>query len=272
MADFGANGRYCIDTDGSSSLHCGLATGCHVSLSIRIESVKRFMRAIVVRHYKTESNRARNIIGWTESPPVTGWEADVERVVGVLQAENIQFDRVYSSDLTRAVNTGLFYAKNLQIPAVAADPALREINYGEVATQSKAWVEKNVPQHKRDPDFVYPNGESFFQMQQRSVRFVETLADSHSGQTLLLVVHAGVIRGLVSHFLGLDYAANLRHKTSHSYIGDFHFEGSRCTGYNELGTPSGFVRDGVIEVPVSIPAYSGSTGGPGEANTAHRTG
>jgi alpha-ribazole phosphatase len=212
------------------------------------------MRAIVVRHYKTESNRARNIIGWTESPPVPGWEADVERVVSVLQAANVCFDRVYSSDLTRAVNTGLFYAKTLQIPAVAADPALREINYGEVATKPKSWVEVNVPEHKRDPDFVYPAGESFSQMQRRSVRFVENLALSHSGQTVLLVVHAGVIRGLVCYFLGLDYAPNLRHKTSHSYIGDFQFEGSCCTRYDELGTPSGFVRDGVIDVPVSAPA------------------
>jgi broad specificity phosphatase PhoE len=211
------------------------------------------MRAIVVRHYKTESNRARNIIGWTESPPVTGWESDIELVVSRLQADGVKFDRVYSSDLTRAVNTGLFYAKTLDIPAVSADPALREINYGDVATKSKAWVEKHIPEHKREPDFVYPNGESFSQMQRRSVRFVEGLTLSHADQTLLLVVHAGVIRGLVSYFLGLEYAPNLRHKTSHSYIGDFHFEGSQCTRYDELGTLSGFVKDGVIEVPVIMP-------------------
>ena len=197
------------------------------------------MRAIVVRHYKTESNRARNIIGWTESPPVTGWESDIELVVSRLQADGIKFDRVYSSDLTRAVNTGLFYAKTLDIPGVSADAALREINYGDVATKSKAWVEKHIPEHKREPDFVYPNGESFSQMQRRSVRFVEGLTLSHADQTLLLVVHAGVIRGLV--------------KTSHSYIGDFHFEGSHCTRYDELGTLSGFVKDGVIEVPVIMP-------------------
>jgi broad specificity phosphatase PhoE len=211
------------------------------------------MRAIVVRHYKTESNQSRNIIGWTESPPVTGWEADVNRVVDVLQAEAIQFDRVYTSDLTRAVNTGVFYANTLEISDVTAASALREIDYGSVATKSKEWVEQNVPEHKRDPQFVYPNGESFAQMQQRSVNFFDFLAQSHSNQTLLLVVHAGVIRGLVSHFLGLDYAANLRRKTSHSYIGDFNFSGSCCISYNELGTPSGFVRDDVIQVPVSLP-------------------
>ncbi len=211
------------------------------------------MRAIVVRHYKTEGNQSRNIIGWTESPPVAGWEADVNRVVEVLQTEKIQFDRVYTSDLTRAVNTGVFYANTLEISDVTAASALREIDYGSVATKPKEWVEENIPEHKRDPHFIYPNGESFAQMQQRSVNFINLLTQSHSNQTLLMVVHAGVIRGLVSHFLGLDYAANLRRKTSHSYIGDFHFSGSCCTFYTELGTPSGFVRDDVIQVPVSLP-------------------
>ena len=86
-------------------------------------------------------------------------------------------------------------------------------------------------------------------MQQRSVSFLKSLAISQPGQTILIVVHAGVVRGLVSYFLGLDYAENLDRKISHRYIGDFLFDGDTCIRYDELGKPSGFVRDGVIRIP-----------------------
>ena len=86
-------------------------------------------------------------------------------------------------------------------------------------------------------------------MQQRSVSYFSSLASIHSGDTILLVVHAGVIRGLICHFLGLDYADNLKRKISHRYIGEFLFDGQTCVQYDELGKPSGFVNEGVIEVP-----------------------
>jgi hypothetical protein len=86
-------------------------------------------------------------------------------------------------------------------------------------------------------------------MQERSVNFLISLAERNPQQTVLIVAHAGVIRGLVSHFLGLNYAEHLKHKISHRYIGDFLLEGDTCVRYDELGKPSGFVCDGVIQVP-----------------------
>ncbi len=84
---------------------------------------------------------------------------------------------------------------------------LNEVNYGLLYRKSKKWVANNIPEHKIDPDFVYPDGESFRQMQQRSSDYPQFLAGTSPQKTILLVVHAGVIRGLVSQFLGLDYAA-----------------------------------------------------------------
>jgi broad specificity phosphatase PhoE len=86
-------------------------------------------------------------------------------------------------------------------------------------------------------------------MQQRSSGYLQFLAGTIPQKTILLVVHAGVIRGLVSKFLGLDYAAQLKRKISHRYIGEFLFEGEHCVRYDEFGKLSGFVSDGVIEIP-----------------------
>ena len=164
--------------------------------------------------------------------------------------------QIYSSDLERARQTAMFYAKCHGMHIVNDSPLLNEVNYGALYKKSKKWVASHIPQHKVDPDYVYPDGESFRQMQNRSVSFLTSLAGLYPGRTVLLVVHAGVIRGFVSHFLGLDYASQLKRKLSHRYIGDFRFRGHTCIRYDELGKRSGFVRDGIVDVPCNITAPS----------------
>ena len=104
---------------------------------------------------------------------------------------------------------------------------------------------------------VYRDGESFRQMQQRSVDFVCSMAISHPQQTVLIVSHAGVIRGIICHFLGLEYANYLKPNIPFRYIGDFQFEGADCLRYDELGKPSGFVGEGIIETPFVVPVVAG---------------
>ena len=209
------------------------------------------MRAIITRHYKTIINASDQILGWGDSPRDKGWQADVEFVGEQLQEHGINFDAVHSSDLERSRQTAMFHARRLGIHLIHDTPALNEVNYGKLYKKKKKWVAEHYPRHKNDPDLVYPEGESFRQMQQRSVSYISSLAKKQPHQTVLIIVHAGVIRGLVSHFLGLNYADNLKHKISHRYIGDFLFDGENCVRYDELGKPSGFVREGVIEIPYS---------------------
>ena len=211
------------------------------------------MRAIITRHYKTIINASDEILGWGDSPRDKGWKADVEFVSARMRDRGINFDAVYSSDLERSRQTAKFHSRLLGIDITHAAPALNEVNYGKLYKKKKKWVAEHYPLHKVDPDFVYPKGESFRQMQQRSVSYLSSLAKSHAQQTVLIVVHAGVIRGLVSHFLGLNYADNLKHTISHRYIGDFQLDGENCVRYDELGKPSGFVSEGFIKVPFICP-------------------
>ncbi|MGD2056330.1 MAG: histidine phosphatase family protein [Gammaproteobacteria bacterium] len=207
------------------------------------------MRAIITRHYKTLINASDQILGWGDAPRDSDWRADVDYVDAQLQAHDIHFDAVYSSDLERARQTAMFHARRQGIPLINDSSALNEVNYGELYKKKKKWVARHYPQHKKDPDFVYPGGESFRQMQQRSVAFLLSMAKLHPRQTILVVVHAGVIRGFISHFLDLNYADHLKHKITHRYIGDFRFDRDTCVRYDELGEPSGFVRDKIIEIP-----------------------
>ena len=209
------------------------------------------MRVILTRHYKTRTNEDGRILGWGDSPPGSDWKSDIEYVEAQLQANRLDFDAIYSSDLARTRQTAIIHAARFGIDSVDSKPELNEVNYGNLQNQKKSSIARRYPQHKKDPDMVYPGGESFRQMQQRSVGFLSSLSASHPHHTVLIVAHAGVIRGIVCHFLGLDYAGNLKQKISFRYIGDFMLEGERCLHYDEIGRVSGFARNGVIELPFS---------------------
>ena len=207
------------------------------------------MRAIVVRHYRTLCNATDRIMGWADSPIADDGYSGIEYVAHRLQELDIEIDAVYSSTLERSRNSARYFADRFGLDRVHDCAELSEVNYGQLSHRSKKWVARHVPEYKRDPDFVFPQGESFRRMQRRSVEFCYRLAETHADQTLLMVLHAGVIRGLVSDILGLDYAQQLRRKVSHQYIGEFLFEGRRCRRYDELGKESGFVTDGVVKLP-----------------------
>lgn len=214
------------------------------------------MRAIITRHYKTLNNAADEIMGWGDSPRHSGWRADVDFVDARMRKRAFDFDAVYSSDLERARQTALFYALRRGINVIHTSAALNEVNYGKLFKKKKKWVAEHYPKHKKDPDLVYPDGESFRQMQRRSVQFISAVAAAHPRQTVLIVVHAGVIRGLICSFLNLNYADHLKHKISHRYIGKLLFDGGNCVRYNELGVHSGFVRSSVIKIPYDFSATS----------------
>ncbi len=207
------------------------------------------MRAIVIRHYKTRFNETGRLMGWADSPRGRDWKIDFDFVDSRLRDQGIDFDAVYSSDLGRSRQTAKIHAKNLDIPGIFDTPQLNEINYGKLQKMKKMWIRRFFPQHKTRADLVYPSGESFHQMQQRSIDFFSSLAASNPGQTILIVTHAGVIRGLISHFIGLDFGNHLERKISFRYIGDFRFDGPVFTRYEELGNPSGFVEQNAITLP-----------------------
>lgn len=210
------------------------------------------MRVILTRHYQTLSNAEGRILGWSNSPPCPDWQADVSFIETRLLENGVSVDAIYSSSLERAQNTARSYAESFGVTEVITIPELNEINYGRLQTRKKSWVTEHYPLYKNCPNFVHPDGESFHQMQHRSVRFLSSLALAHPDITILIVAHAGVIRGNVSHFLGLEYAHCLKYKIPFRYIGDFLFEGDSCVRYDELGVVSEFVRTGTLGIPYVV--------------------
>ena len=196
-------------------------------------------------------------MGWGDAPRVKEWEPDLAFVDERLRGSGVDIDAVYSSFLERARQTAMYYARRRGIAVIHDMSALNEVNYGSLYGKPKMWVAENFPLYKSDPDFVHPGGESFRQMQQRSVDFLLSLEKKHRNETVLVVVHAGVIRGAISHFLNLSFADHLKQKISPRYIGEFRIANGVCHYYDEWGKLSGFVKAGAIKVPCVLPYASG---------------
>ncbi|MDB5801025.1 MAG: Phosphoglycerate mutase [Rhodocyclales bacterium] len=148
-----------------------------------------------MRHGETDWNVERRLQGHEDIPL---------NATGVLQARALaaalsaaRFDAIYSSDLTRALHTAEQVGTRLGVP-VTVLPAIRERNFGVFQGLTRHEAELRFPEMQakvtsREPDFIPPEGESLRQCFERIARVLDSLADSHDGQTILLIAHGGVL-------------------------------------------------------------------------------
>jgi len=116
----------------------------------------------------------------------------------------VPFSAVWSSDLARAAETARIVFEDRQ-GAVRASRELREIGLGEWEGRPRGRVREEQPDlwEARGADlagFRPPGGESFRDLQERALRAVTGIATEAAGD-VCLVVHGGVIRVLVCHYL-----------------------------------------------------------------------
>ena len=104
---------------------------------------------------------------------------------------------MYTSDTRRAYDTARLML-NGQALKITRDARLRECDYGDMTGGPRAEVEALRPSHLREP---FPNGESYDQVMRRMRRFVDQVARTERGRTLLVVGHFAT-------YLGLEHIVN----------------------------------------------------------------
>lgn len=116
-------------------------------------------------------------------------------------------ERIVASDLSRTLTTVRIVAGDRSVETIAA---LREINLGRWEGLTKEQVQINYPDlwQRRWQDLANcrpPDGESFQDLSARVVPAFETIARQAQGN-ILVVAHAGVIRVILCHLLGMPLA------------------------------------------------------------------
>ena len=162
-------------------------------------------KLIIIRHGESIYNLEHRYTGQIDVPLTEK---------GVLQAkitanyilENYKIDEIYSSDLSRAVNTAKPIADALGLP-IKTDKRLREIDAGD--WHNRLFSEIKVTEKEAYDKYVSsgglartPNGESLLDVLNRTYEAVLDIIRENEGKTVLISSHNGPIKTLAVPFLG----------------------------------------------------------------------
>lgn len=158
------------------------------------------MKLYMVRHGQSETNLAKKFTGWSQVNLTEKGIADARRAGEFLKG--LTFDRIYSSDLIRAVQT----AQNA-IPGCEPIqlPLLREIGLGSlemrpiedcIAEYGEAFVI-----HRRDYNFAPYGGENRDMIEERMRQFLQMLENDPCEQAVAFG-HAGTLHTALDVVLG----------------------------------------------------------------------
>ena len=134
---------------------------------------------------------------------------------------------IYSSPLQRCVKLAESVAATFgsHLP-VQHDERLKELNFGE--WEMKSWndiphglIEVWAEDHVRH---VPPNGESYMQLAERAMSFLAEL--EHDEQPVLVFTHAGVIRALTGHALGLPLVNTFKLQVDYASVSKIVLQGT----------------------------------------------
>jgi probable phosphoglycerate mutase len=177
----------------------------------------------VVRHGETEWNLTGRQQGHLDSPLTKRGIQQAHALAQELVGRGIE--RIFSSDSGRAFTTADIIRARLGLP-VRIDARLRERHLGTLQGLTKAEWRQRYPEEWRafnsgDPDYCFPGGESARQRYERTVGCVGLLAAKHSGHTILIVSHGGVLNGLFHKAIGIPLSNPRRFSLFNAAINSF---------------------------------------------------
>jgi broad specificity phosphatase PhoE len=160
-------------------------------------------RILLVRHGATEWNLEKRAQGQADIALTDVGKEQAHHLVRVLQ--DYKVDAVYSSDLSRAVDTArpLAEARDLD---VELDPNLREIDQGEWTGLTTDEIRERWPD-RWGPARHYstrPGGESPDQVRKRGLGAMRRIVEKHPDGCVVLVSHGGTIRWILAEAMGYD--------------------------------------------------------------------
>jgi probable phosphoglycerate mutase len=149
----------------------------------------------LIRHGETDWNKNRIFQGHLDTPLN---ESGQRQALGLLDTlSGVTFAKIYSSDLSRAVQTAQPLAEKRGME-IHTEKKLREIHVGlyegipveEVITENPEWVKRF---REGDPTFLIPGGEAMGEFAERICYAVESIATEHQGERVAVFTHGGAI-------------------------------------------------------------------------------
>ena len=164
---------------------------------------------IIIRHGETEWNITGRFQGHSDIPLSAAGHEQAELLGKNIALDGI--DKIYASDLIRAVETAQPLAARFRLP-VEKDEALRELNFGTWEGRYFSEINEETPdlmkQFYRDPESIdIPGIENFQEFRRRVAGRVREIAAQNKGRRIVLISHGASIRILFADILSMPVRA-----------------------------------------------------------------
>jgi 2,3-bisphosphoglycerate-dependent phosphoglycerate mutase len=161
---------------------------------------------IFVRHGESNYNRDRRWQGQSQDAVLSplGWR-QAECVAEALNDSGASV--LYSSDLTRAMQTAVSIAATLNLP-IFPDARLREIHAGRWTDRLSDEVQLEEPDRVRAWNTTpattsLPDGEGLADAQARVLSFVAERIPAHAGARVIIAIHGAILQTLMAAASGI---------------------------------------------------------------------
>lgn len=147
---------------------------------------------IALRHAQSTANRDEVLV-WHTNTPLSQTGLEQRNVLcDYLSSISLKIDNIFSSDLSRTVDTIKPYSDRAWIP-IQEDQRLREMYFWEY--ENTAFDDIDMRAYYRDKyRFVAPKGESYETMRPRVENFLDMLQGAYAWKRILISTHACVLR------------------------------------------------------------------------------
>ena len=161
---------------------------------------------VLVRHGQSEWNENNLFTGWKDPNLTKKGIGEAIEAGKLLKAKNMKFDLMYTSNLTRAQETGrlILEEMNLANITIQKDQSLNERNYGDLAGLNKdearkKWGDEQVHIWRRSFDVPPPGGESLKNTAERVLPYFHKniMPEVKKGLDILIAAHGNSLRALV---------------------------------------------------------------------------
>ena len=160
------------------------------------------MRVYVIRHGESEYNIRNLRSGWADVQLTEKGITDAEKAGKFL--EGISFDKVYSSDLQRAINT---MKTAINPDKYEINEILRERNFGSLEGTRFADSSDEDIKYMREFGYDKWDGETHAVFRERVKRFITEKLETLDYENVAVFSHAGWLREMLGIVLDTDISA-----------------------------------------------------------------
>ncbi|MFA5576065.1 MAG: histidine phosphatase family protein [Tissierellaceae bacterium] len=162
-------------------------------------------RIYLIRHGESEWNILHKIQGQKNVPLTEHGREQARQLGNRLINENI--DIIYSSDLSRALETATTISKLMRKPAIKAKE-IREINFGPWEGLT---IEEIKQKHRQDyctwlkePDKLkLEGGETLAMLEERVMEFMDNVLNNNNSKNIAIVSHSATLKVIILNLLGM---------------------------------------------------------------------